>query len=66
MLSPKSPHPLQQESIGGQQNRRAGLMAGLLHILVIWILLGKDDPRSWTEPQTLGSHPNSNAHAVPQ
>lgn len=41
-------------------------MAGLLHILVIWILLGKDDPRSWTEPQTLGSHPNSNAHAVPQ
>lgn len=45
LLSPKSPyplssHPLQQESNGGQQNWRAGP----LHILVIWILIGKDDP----------------------
>jgi hypothetical protein len=34
-------------------------MAGPLHNLVIWILVGKDDPRSWPEPQTLGSHPDS-------
>lgn len=35
---PPEPHPLQQESFGEQRNWKAGLMAGPLCILVIWIL----------------------------
>lgn len=62
---PPEPRPLQQESFGEQWNWKAGLMAGPLCILVIWILIGRDDPKDWTEPQTLGSHTNSNVHAVP-